>query len=304
MFRRIMVPVDGSTFAEHALPYAAHVARLFAAKLELSLVHVNYEPATADLSLRQAIHEWERDHRHREAEYLRRVATRLSGEIGRDVEPVMLSGDVVPALEQEIGRRGVDLVVMTTHGRAGFERAWLGSVADSLVRHIDVPVLLIRAADENAPVGPDEGTSPFRSVVVALDGSERAERAIQPALSLVRADEGRMTLVRIIAPRVAATSPFIPHAVQLTRIEIAERTREAQAYIDAKVEELRLRGVDARGAVIVDYHPAHALLRYAEQCAADLIALGTHGRGPVARLVLGSVSDKVVRAAEVPVLVC
>lgn len=303
MFQRILVPVDGSTFAEHALPYAVEIAARFSSRLELALVHVRYEPATADLGLREAIHEWERDHRHREADYLQRLANRLSVDLGRPVEHVMLAGDVVPALEEEIGHRGVDLVVMTTHGRAGFERAWLGSVADSLVRHIDTPVLLIRPLDDAQPEEPLVEPC-FRNILVALDGSERAERALLPVIALARAHESSLTLLRVVAPRVAATSPFIPHAVQLTRAEVEDRSRVAREYIDAKVEELRLRGLEATGEIAVDYHAAHALLRLAHERAASLIAIGTHGRGPIRRLVLGSVADKIVRAAAVPVLVC
>jgi nucleotide-binding universal stress UspA family protein len=302
MFRRILVPVDGSTFSEHAIPYATNIAAAAEARLELALVHIHYRPITADLTLRQAITEWERDHRHREADYLHELAERVGADSGCAVDPVMLNGDVVPALEREVKDMAVGLVVMSTHGRAGFERVWLGSVADALVRQVDAPVLLIRPSDDE-PIRDNEGPH-FTHVLVALDGSARAERALAPAIAFARADRARVTLLRTVAPPRGVASPFLPHAAQLTRAEAAEREREARAYIEEKVQELGLQDVEVTGEVLVDPQAAHAIVRYGAARGVDLIALGTHGRGPVRRFVLGSVTDEVARAADVPVLVC
>jgi nucleotide-binding universal stress UspA family protein len=303
MFQRILVPVDGSTFSEHAIPYATSIAAASQARLELALVHIHYRPITADLSLQRAIDEWERDHRHREADYLHELAGRVEADCGRTVDPVMLNGDIVPALEREVKQMGVSLVVMTTHGRTGLERAWLGSVADALVRHVDAPVLLIRPSDDE-PLR-DDGAPHFRHVLIALDGSRLAERAIAPARALAHTEGARITLLRIIAPPRGVTSPFLPHAVQIAREQTAEREREARAYIDRLVQQLELEGVDASGQVLRDPQPAHAIVQYAAgHDDVDLIALGTHGRGPLRRFVLGSVTDEVAREADVPVLVC
>jgi nucleotide-binding universal stress UspA family protein len=303
MFRRILVPVDGSTFAEHALPYAVRIARDSGAELELALVHVSYMPVTADVTLRESIRDWEGQHRQREAEYLNGLAERLAAESRLTVRPALLDGDIAPALEQTVRDRGIDLVVMTTHGRAGMERAWLGSVADALIRDVDPPVLLIRPPDD-AAAPRAQYAEPLSHVLVALDGSERSERALPPAAALARADGAKVTLVRVIAPPKAMTSPFIPHAAQITRDELREREESSHAYLREKERGLAPLGLDIETRVLVDYHPAHALLRYADAHAADLVALGVHGRGPIGRLVLGSVSDKVVRAARAPVLIC
>lgn len=303
MFRRILVPVDGSTFAEHALPFALQLAEGGAAEIELALVHVNYTPVTGDVALRDSIRDWEEHHRQREAEYLSALGERVGAVAGRDVRTVLLDGDIVPALKREARERDVDLVVMTTHGRAGIERAWLGSVADALIRNLDVPVLLVRPAESAEPREPERAL-PRRHVMVALDGSERAERALPVAAAIARADGARITLVRVVAPPVAMTSPFIPHAAQITRDELREREDAARDYLQEKAESIRPLDLNVAIEVIIDYHPAHALLRFASSHGADLIGLGVHGRGPLGRLVLGSISDKVVRAADVPVLVC
>jgi nucleotide-binding universal stress UspA family protein len=298
MFRKVLLPVDGSSFGEHALPCAVLAARRDGAELILALVHVQRVPATTDMVLRDELQRWEAEYTEQEARYLNELAARVQQEYDGPVTALLLSGEVAPTLEREVRQRAVDLVVMTTHGRAGMERAWLGSVADAVVRHVDVPVLLVRPADTPPP--PADG---FRHAVVALDGSERAERALGPALALCGAG-CRVTLLRVAAAPAAITSPFLPHAARMTRDQQERRRAAAEEYLAGQLRLLGDEGAAVSTAVVVDYHPARAILDYAAAHGADLIAVGTHGRGPVSRLVLGSVSDKVVRAAAVPVLVC
>jgi nucleotide-binding universal stress UspA family protein len=301
MYRKVLLPVDGSTFAEHALPYAFHAVRRSGAELILALVHVQRVPATIDITLREELQRWETEYIEQESDYLAALAERIGREQGITPVTRLLHGGVVAALEREVEREGVDLVVMTTHGRAGLDRAWLGSVADGLVRHLDVPVLLVRPSDgEPAAAGAVAGC---RNVLIALDGSERAERAIAPALALCDAS-AQITLLRAVAPPAGVMSPFMPHAARLTREELESRQREAEEYLAGQRRLLEAGGVTVSTAAPVGYHAARVILDHAVTHGAELIALGTHGRGAVARLMLGSVSDKVVRAADVPVLLC
>lgn len=300
MFRIVMLPLDGSTFAEHAVPYAVEAAQAAGAELLLILVHVQRVPATTDHAMRDELQRWEEEYLEQEHRYLHGVAERIEGEFGLTPRVLLPAGEVDREIERAVRREQVDLVVMTTHGRAGMERAWLGSVADSLVRSLDVPVLLVRPSDD-APAAPTVASG-YRHVLVALDGSERAERAIAPAAALL-GDGGRLTLLRVAAAPSAVTSPFLPHAAQLTRRQVEARQAVAEEYLDG--QRRRLGDISqVETAVVVDYHPARAILSYAADHDADLVALGTHGRGPVGRLVLGSVSDKIVRASDAPLLVC
>jgi nucleotide-binding universal stress UspA family protein len=301
MFARILVPVDGSTFAEYALPYAARAARAARSELVVALVHSRYAPAAMDPTLRQMMDDWEDSEAEREAAYLRSLAERASGEFGRPVLPRLLAGEIVPAILHEVRNQDVGLVVMTTHGRAGFERAWLGSVADALLRELDVPVLVVRPDPDAGPAPGSE--SGYRRVVIGLDGSGRAEKAIAPALALAD-DDAHVTLLRMAAPGAAATSPFVPFAPQMSAEEVEQRRAGAQAYLDGVIAGIGPRPGTVDSTVIVDYHAARAILGYAREHDADLIAMSTQGRSPVTRLVLGSSTDKVVRAATCPVLVC
>lgn len=304
MYRSILVPVDGSTFAEHALPWARLVSRLTEAELTLILVHETPLLSDAEMGPLTHLERWDLEHRRSERTYLDVLAERLSTETGRPVDHALVEGPaVVPVIEQDLEERGVDLVVMTTHGRAGLQRAWLGSVADGLIRRAPCPVLLIRpTADEVSPGGE---ALPFRRILVALDGSEVAEAALPHARALARLCDSGLVLLRVVAPPAAISSPYIPHQTVLNREELERREHDARHYLDAKVSELMEEGpLDATTRIALDFHPAHGILQAAADEGVDLIVTGSHGRGAVSRLVLGSVADKVVRATDVPVLVC
>ncbi len=304
MYRSILVPVDGSTFAEHAVPWARLIARLADAELMLILVHETPLLSNAEAGPLVQLERWDMEHRRSEQTYLHVLAERVAEEAGRPVGQVLTEGpDVVTALEQRIRDQGADLVVMTTHGRAGLQRAWLGSVADGLIRRARCPVLLIRPTSDEISHGAE--ARPFRRILVALDGSEIAEAALPHARSLARLCGARLTLLRVVAPPAAISSPYIPHQTLLNREELDRRQEQARAYLDARVAQLMDEGpLDADTRVSLDYHAAHGILQAAQDEDADLIVTGSHGRGAISRLVMGSVADKVVRAAEVPVLVC
>lgn len=302
MFRRILAPVDGSTFSEQGLPYAAHAARGDEAVLDLLLVHVRYAPVSAEMTIIDEIEEWEVQQKQDETAYLEALADRVTREYGVHTRAHTVDGAVVKAVEWSVGEHGTDLVVLSTHGRAGLERAWLGSVADALLRQLEIPVLLIRPSAEVAPPGEPRRVD-YDHVIIALDGGELAERALAPAVELA-GTAARLTLLRVVAPPSAMTSPYLPHAARLTKEEMERREAEAGEYVDGVAERLRSTGHTVDGVVVVAYHAAHAILEYAREHGADLIALTTHGRGPVTRLLMGSVTDKVVRAADMPILVC
>ena len=106
---------------------------------------------------------------------------------GLAIDHVQLEGAPGPALEGEVRRGRDDMVVMATHGRGTISRMWLGSVADFLVRHLEVPVLMLRPDTPQVEGGGDpSATLPFGHVLIPLDGSELAERILEPALELMR----------------------------------------------------------------------------------------------------------------------
>ena len=298
-FRSIVVPLDGSAFAEQAIPPAAAIARAARAKVRLVLVHrlppPPNDPATAKLyvSVELAVRKSERD-------YLRAIARRLKDR-GLQASTLLLEGPAGPTLVRWIGGSDADLVVMTTHGRGTLGRTRYGSVADQLVRSLQVPVLLLRPdATERA-----EEDSPWmvREIVVGLDGSRTAEAALAPAASLARALQVPMTVVQVVLPLALAAGPPLPIPVGYDERITDVRRREALDYLEDVAEGLRGEGIGATAAAVLGDSPAGTLLDLGQPSRSALLAIGTRGRGGVRRFMLGSVADKLVRTAEVPVLV-
>jgi len=298
--RTVLLPLDGSPFAERALPFATALARRSGGTLRLALVHrLPAPPATRDAVRVYAA--MENAVRKAEHAYLRGIAARAAATLGRPVRSVILEGPVARALQDHAHDIGADLVVMTTHGRGPVQRAWLGSVTDRLVRSLEVPLLLVPPP---GPAGEAKAGEPtIARVLVPLDGSPRAEAALAPAAAVARLFNAELQLVQIVAPVVVVTEPpALPTGLddELTAI----RKGAAQDYLDDLADRLRTEGLPATATAVLGAGAAATLLELARPGQIDLVAIATHGRAGVPRLLLGSVADKLVRAAELPVLVC
>jgi nucleotide-binding universal stress UspA family protein len=289
MFRSVVVPLDGSAFGEQALPPAVAVARATGAALRLVHKHVPPAPIHPDgalardsaISSRSRALEWT---------YLEQAAGRAAAGGGLAVSTDLVEGPTVEALCGAVREAAADLVVLTTHGRGPLSRFWLGSVADALVRQLTVPVLLVRPTEEEDGPAP-EGLR-VQNLLVPLDGSPYAEAALAPALTLGRSAGAVCTLLRVVGHE--ADGPEGPGQLR----------EEARAYLEGLAGRLREQGHQVRTRLHTHRSPAAAILEEAACGPYDLVALATHGRGGLARLLLGSVADKVIRGATIPVLVC
>jgi nucleotide-binding universal stress UspA family protein len=143
----------------------------------------------------------------------------------------------------------------------------------------------------------------LREILLPLDGSPLAEAALEPAAALARLWDAEVSLVQIVPPVVLATDPALPFPTGYNERLTAMRRKSAEDYIRDVAERLREQGVKASGIAVLGGGAAERLLDLARPERVGLVVIATHGRGGVRRLVLGSVADKLVRAAEVPVLV-
>jgi nucleotide-binding universal stress UspA family protein len=298
MVREILVPVDGSSFSEHALPYAADIARRTGARLHLVQVH---EPPVAHAypdSLPVFDARWDDALRTQEKEYLQSLAYRCMERSGVSPVTELLDGPVAPSLSTYAAETKMELVVMTTHGRGGISRAWVGSVADALVRRAPVPVLLIRPKEQ---VLDWNRTAAAKHVLITLDGSALAESILMPAIELARLNAARITLLRVVLP-----IPFVigPHAAgPAFNEEGAAQSRDnAARYLDQVASLVRAHGLQVDIDTVFHTVPALGILDYAATHAVDTIAMATRGRGGWSRVALGSVADKVMRGTLMPVL--
>ncbi len=293
MYRSILVPLDGSLPSEQSLPYAAAVARRSGAALHLAYVHtplfvgegVMYL-GTPDVQL------WEE-----EKNYLLSVVDRLKKMELDKISAHVLEGPIAETLQEQALGEACDLVVMTTHGRGPASRFWLGSIADQLVHRLPMPLLLIRTREETPP----PATEPeVRNVLVALDSTPAAKQILEPAGTLAKLLGASCTLLRVVPATV-------PHGVRketAVGAALADKLRaEALVYLQRLAASLRDRGIAAQTRILAHAHPATAILNEAANGEYGLLALETHGRRGLPRLFLGSVADKVVRGASIPVLV-
>ncbi len=300
-FRSILVPLDGSSFAEQAVPLASGIAQRAGSKLRLTLVH-GLPPAPIDPVAAKLFTSIELATRKSERSYLRGIQARLRDGGTRLASAVTLTGKAGPALAHYVQEMGIDLVVMSTHGRGGIRRAWLGSVADHLIRTLEVPVLLVRPTErEPGPARP----AASGQILVPVDGSPLAERALGPAIALAQAWDAELALLQVVRPVMLSADPAVPLPLPSPFDEdlTTMRRTEAQDYIDDLVEELHEQGVRATGAAALGWYAADSILEAARPDRVAAIVIATHGRGGLRRLALGSVADKVIRGADVPVLV-
>jgi nucleotide-binding universal stress UspA family protein len=292
VLRAIVVPLDGSPFALQALPAALGLAARSNAALHL--VHVQTPPVPlVDLPGAPTFDVARAAERAVVTEAtLQELAGRIRARWKLEVRVAIRlgwTGETIAAYARETG---ADMIVLATHGRGGVSRFWLGSVADELLRIADVPVLAVRPARRGPGLGRERR---FRHLLAPLDGSDLAEQALAPAVVTARLWNARLTLLRVITPHLAIARPA--PVTRLDRADLARQRQQAEGYLHGVADRLRREGVSVTTRVVANADPARAIIRAATAGRVDLIAIASHARGGLGRLLRGSVCDKVLRGA-------
>lgn len=257
-FDRILVPLDGSPRAEAVLPW---LRRLPAREIRLLQVCPDEASHTDEVN-----------------QYLDDLAATLAAP-RRTVETRVVTGSPAEAIVAEAA--DASLVVMCTQGAGGGGRRVYGSVADRVSRHAPAPTLLLRGGDD--PVA--EGT--VRRIVVPLDGSPAAERALPMAATLARIMDAPVQLITICDEGDADASSSSRHP------------ETALARLTALVSRLGEQGVPAAAETRTG-EPAAELLQ--SIVPGDVIVATTHGEGTARRWQIGHVAEKLLRQAAAPIL--
>ena len=281
MFRRILVPLDGSAFAEAALPAAFTLARKNSGEIRFLCV---LEPVG---SYPGALHTPDKDWAKG---YLAKTSERTQQTWDGVLTTAVRNGRATDEIRAEAEDWGADVVVLATHGRGGLSRAWMGSVTDHFIRTATQPVLAIRPTEAGAA----ESAEPLAmgKVVVPLDGSQLAEAALPFGATLAKQFGAPLVLMRTVPlPRVPDLS-YLPDEMALSD--------DASSYLKEHLDRLGSDGVRVSEVVVADNGTAHAILSEAES---NLVVMSTHGRTGFDRAFFGSVADKVVRGASGPVMV-
>ena len=294
MTQPIVALYDGSEFSKRAFPWAADLARRMSAPLHIVRAHVfgavDEKPLTKPRYTRTTMVHYERSD-------LEKVAAELSA-AGISATPVFLEdGPPIPQLVEYVRHQNAGWVVMATHGRGGFSRFWLGSTAVSVIRECDVPIFLL-------PGERDYTNRRITHIAAATDGSAVSETIIQPASTLARAFDANLTLVELVSAfevdealyeAAPEEPPFDAQAA-------------AESFINWKlakhIARLADEGIHAASLVRPITEPvAPSLLQAATDLGAEVLALSTHGRGFWSRAAFGSVADKVLRTADIPLVI-
>jgi nucleotide-binding universal stress UspA family protein len=281
MYDTILVPTDGSQAAETAAATGIALASQFDA--ELHALHVE------DVGeLPPGVEDDEAGPLERQGQQAVDDVTAMAADAGVAVATAFLTGDadVHRAILNYVAEHDVDCVVMGTHGRTGLGRFVLGSVAERTIREAPVPVLTVH--EETAV------PTAFDSVMVATDGSECSALAVEHALEFADATGASVHATYVVDDAVAPDGAGL--AVAMDALEDAGRmvldgVAERAAEVDATVETALLHGT-----------PYRAIVEYADEQDVDCIVVGTHGRTGMGRLLLGSIAERIVRLADVPVL--
>lgn len=300
MIRRVLVPLDGSHFAEHAIPLAIAIARRAEAVIEL--VSVSPPPFSSDHVRGVRIFDDAvlRDEAMAHHRYLDDCARRVHEHYAMTCEQVVLIGTVFEQLVEHVAASRADLVVMTTHGGGSPSASWLGSVTDRMVREASVPIILVRPSEATDVLG---GEPVLRRLLVPSDGSRVAERALATAVQMASLFEGDVQLFGVVrAPSCIPHSLLMPLG-KVDEREVEKEEAELRTHLEECAARERTASVPVSVTVVRHHHPATAISVAAAHDGVDMVAMATHGRGAVRRILLGSVADKVLRTSTLPMLV-
>jgi nucleotide-binding universal stress UspA family protein len=287
----VLCPVDLSDISQHALDHAAAIAHWYQA--QLTLLHVFATVPIMDappLVLEDA-------DRERLQKSIRQMAAGLTPDVHVDVR-VEQAEHVHSEVLRQLEATGADLLVLGTHGRSGFQRLFLGSVTEKVIRKATCPTLVVppRAADvpPNAPVQ-------FKRILCAIDFSDSSLSALAYALNLAGEADAHLTLLHVIEmPPELRENPLAPD-FDIDRLHAAAEADARRRLQDLIPDQARtFATVDT---AVVEGGAYRRVLQRAAEEQADLIVMGVHGRSAIDLLVFGSTTHHVIRTATCPVLI-
>ncbi len=276
-YSRILIPLDGSKLSERVLPGAVALAAPLGSRIELLDIFGSETGPAADSSLTSHRHRVDAGSRDHTMEYMDGIGRSLAG-LGLTVSFAAGAGDPASQIIAEAEKEPGTLIAMSSHGPSGIIHGLLGSVTDKVFRTTTTPLLIVQARDEEAPA-PEAG---LNHVLVPLDGSPSAEQSLPHAAALTRSLALILVLVRAASGRGEA---------------------EAREYLNQVADTLRRQGMNSVDELVLAGDPADAVLDVARRTPRSLVIMTTRGRSSMGGWTMGSVTDRVVRYSEGPVLI-
>jgi len=279
IFKKILVPLDGSGEGKSVLPYVRDLAQRFDATIYIIGVGIGSKRRRVNYLLK---------------EYINEISEELRGE-KISAQPVMNYGVPADEIITCAEKNNIDLIAMATHGRGGISRWWVGSVAERVICESTIPVLLVRSKyiDETEAIR----KATIKTIIAPLDGSDVGESALINARAIASKTGASIYLLHIITPPAGIEVNLF--GSDLKGI-IKAMNNTAENYLSGIAEDLKNKGIPTKSKVM-EGDPANTIVEEAKKHQDCIIAMSTHGRSGIARWILGSVADKVLHEATIPI---
>lgn len=283
----VLFPTDFSEGAEPAFPRAMHFAEWHDATLHIVNVQESAQPSDLDTTRSfpvpvSTMQGW-----------LNRAGGADQEKIALqdvDIEQTQIdSAAPAEAIVDYVDDQHVDLVVMGTHGRRGFDRVRFGSVTEEVVRTAPAPVLTVQADRDAASTGT------VRRVLAPIDFSDASETALHHAKEIALTYGAEIDLLHVV------DEPAYPSAYEMESIDFPGQEVVEQAERGLADLARDIVGVEHAMVEAVSGHPVHSILNYIEENEGDLLVMATQGRTGLGRLMIGSVAERVLRQSPIPV---
>lgn len=282
---KLLVPTDGSEFSEGAIREAINLSKTCSSKLiVISVIETNPEYASIAPQLIEKVEKEARQH-------LEAIKERASKE-GIGCEIIARQGDdPYKYIVEEAAKNNIDIIIMGRRGRTGLKRLMMGSVTAKVIGHSPCDVLVV----------PRAAKLEFRKILVATDGSKYSDAAAVEAVGIAKRCDSYLIAVSVVPSETE--SPFdIVHSEMQKGLISDRELQEAEKNVKNVKKLAEENGVRVKG-FIYSGRPYDAVLETAKDERADLIVVGSHGRTGIARLLMGSVTERVIGHAECAVLV-
>lgn len=285
--KKILCAIDFSEFTDAILSFGASLGKRYSAKL--LLVHV-----TVDVTALLEHHETNLDVKALQQTNLREAKARLAGlaqNLAVENEIVIRKGNPADEISRIAVEQEADMVITATHGNSGFKRLLLGSVTEKLIKALHCPLLVLPAHDD-APKYTGIAEIAVRNILVGCDFSPDAELALTFAVGLAEPYQAALCLAHVIKPS----------RYRDKREALPELHSRLEKQLDDMVP-VECREWCRAESILLEGDPSVKLMAFAEQRGVDMIVLGVRGHTLLEKLLVGSTTDRVIRQANLPVLV-
>ena len=294
MFNRILVPLDQSPIAECVLPHLVAFAKVYDA--QVTLIHVMECPTAANQLPPIDPLSWKLCKSEAEA-YLNDVNNRLS-ETGLEPEPVLLEGQPAHTIIEYAQSNGINLIMMSSHGRTGMSRWNVNSVVRKIIQESLISTMVIRAYN---PVFEKLNGHFYQRILVPLDGSLRSECVLPIAATLTKKHQANLMLAHVVVkPEMPRQTPLNQDDLDLIQRFVDRNLRAAKDYFERLLAHL---GVDFVPRLLVSENIAISLHQLVEDEAVDLVVISAHGYSGLAKWPYGSLTTSFIEYGTTPLLI-